>query len=164
MERRIKNFEDYAITDNGKVISYKSKKPLIMKTFLDRNGYENIKLCKGNKTYHFLVHRLVAEHFINNPNNLSDVDHRDKNRRNNVVSNLRWVSHRQNIINSYDTLSPVRNYIPCSLYSPNGKFLGKYESVKECCRQAEKKYKTSFTGMYRNLKSKGYYIIKENDL
>ena len=54
MEKRIKDFEDYAITDDGKVISYKYKEPRIMKTWYQASGYENIKLCKNNKTYHFL--------------------------------------------------------------------------------------------------------------
>ena len=47
MEKRIKDFEDYAITDDGKVISYKYKEPRIMKTWYQVSGYENIKLCKN---------------------------------------------------------------------------------------------------------------------
>ena len=75
MEKRIKNFEDYAITTEGKVISYKFKQPRVLKTWYQKSGYENIKLSDSNKTYHFLIHRLVAEAFIPNPNNYEEVDH-----------------------------------------------------------------------------------------
>lgn len=88
MEKRIKGFEDYAITDDGKVISYKYKEPRIMKTWLQKSGYENIKLSKDNKTYHFLIHRLVAEAFIPNPNNYEEVDHKNCNKSDNRVENL----------------------------------------------------------------------------
>ena len=50
MEKRIVNFEDYGITDDGKVISYKYKIPKVLKTWYQASGYENIKLCKNNKT------------------------------------------------------------------------------------------------------------------
>ena len=48
MEKRIKDFEDYAITTEGKVISYKYREPRIMSTWFQASGYENIKLCKNN--------------------------------------------------------------------------------------------------------------------
>ena len=67
MEKRIKDFEDYAITTEGKVISFKYREPRIMSTWFQASGYENIKLCKNNITTHKLIHRLVAEAFIPNP-------------------------------------------------------------------------------------------------
>lgn len=51
---------------------------------------------KEGKSKTFRVHRLVAEAFIPNPNNLSDVDHIDENKNNNSVENLRWLSHKEN--------------------------------------------------------------------
>ena len=56
-------------------------------------GY--IKVSIGDK-YHF-AHRLVAEHFISNPNNLSDVNHIDEDKTNNCVDNLQWLSHKDNV-------------------------------------------------------------------
>ena len=52
MEKPIKDFPRYTITDDDKDISYKFKTPRIMKTWLQQSGYENIKLCKNNITYH----------------------------------------------------------------------------------------------------------------
>lgn len=88
MEKRITNYEDYAITDDGKVISYKYQKPRILKTYYQKTGYENVKLCMNNVTQCFRVHRLVAEAFIPNPLNLPEVNHIDGNRKNNNVNNL----------------------------------------------------------------------------
>ena len=56
--KQIKDFEDYAITTEGKVISFKYREPRIMSTWFQASGYENIKLCKNNTTTHKLVHRL----------------------------------------------------------------------------------------------------------
>tara|TARA_R100001594_G_scaffold3957_1_gene14532 strand:- start:484 stop:1014 length:531 start_codon:yes stop_codon:yes gene_type:complete len=51
---------------------------------------------KGKKPKKFYVHRLVAEHFLPNPDNLRDVHHKDNNPKNNDVSNLEWLSHKDN--------------------------------------------------------------------
>tara|TARA_R110000787_G_scaffold64770_2_gene146080 strand:+ start:2869 stop:3399 length:531 start_codon:yes stop_codon:yes gene_type:complete len=58
----------------------------------------NPLLPTGVKGKHkkFYIHRLVAEHFIPNPDNLSDVHHKDSDPSNNDISNLEWLSHQQN--------------------------------------------------------------------
>ena len=162
MEKLIKNFENYAITDDGKVISYKYKTPRIMKTWFQKSGYENIKLCKNNQTYHFLIHRLVAEAFIPNPDNLPEVNHKNKNRQDNRVENLEWCSRNDNLYDSYSTLSPVRNHIRCILYSPKNEKIKEFHSIKEASEYASQKYGTSISGMIRNYKSKGYKVVKES--
>ena len=115
MEKQIEGFPGYTITDNGKVISYKFKEPRVMKTWYQKSGYENIKLCKDNITYHFLIHRLVAEAFIPNPNNLPEVNHKDKNRQNNRVENLEWSNRVDNLYDSYSTMTATRNFRECVL-------------------------------------------------
>ena len=61
-----------------------------------RTHYPMVNLCvKGVKTTR-CVHRLVAEAFLPNPDQKPCIDHIDRNRANNVVSNLRWVTHSQN--------------------------------------------------------------------
>ena len=62
-----------------------------------KHGYLKVKLKNetGNKT--FQVHRLVAEAFIPNPNNLPQVNHKDENKKNNNVENLEWCDHLYNV-------------------------------------------------------------------
>lgn len=66
-----------------------------------RNGYLVVQLFGrgGHKTRNMRgmsVHRLVAEAFIPNPNNLPEVNHKDENKANNCVENLEWISHKDN--------------------------------------------------------------------
>ena len=66
-----------------------------------RSNYLAIGLTKNHKQVTFSVHRLVAETFIPNPNNLPCVNHKDENKYNNSVDNLEWCTHEYN--NSYGT-------------------------------------------------------------
>ena len=161
MEKPIKDYEDYHITDDGKVISYKYSKPRIMKTWYQASGYENIKLCKNNQTKHFLIHRLVAEAFIPNPNNLPEVNHKNKNRQDNRVENLEWCDRITNLYDSYSTMSPVRNHIVCELYSPKGNKIGEFESIQAAARYSSEHFGTSISGMVRNHQSKNYKVVKK---
>ena len=60
------------------------------------NGYCYVTLCKNSKPQSYAVHRLVAQEFIENPNDLPEVNHKDLNKSNNVYTNLEWVSGTQN--------------------------------------------------------------------
>lgn len=92
----IENFEGlYAITSCGRVWSYRSKK--FLKPFKPKNGYLCMSLYKDNIRKTFLVHRLVAEAYIPNPNNLPEVDHIDSNKEHNYLRNLQWINHKSNV-------------------------------------------------------------------
>lgn len=84
----------YAITDDGKVWSY--RKNIFLKPFLAR-GYFKVRLCKGEVNKQFLIHRLVAEAFLPNPQNLPQINHKDENKINNCVDNLEWCDAKYNI-------------------------------------------------------------------
>lgn len=159
MEKEIKDFPGYTITDDGKVISYKFKEPRVMKTWLQKSGYENIKLCKENHTYHFLIHRLVAEAFIPNPNNLPEVNHKNKIRNDNRVENLEWCSRKENLYDSYSTLSQIRNFKECLLVNSETKeIIGDFKSISAAAKYASENFGCSKSGMIRNYKSQGYEI------
>ena len=89
----IKNFEDYQITDDGRVWSKKRNRWI--KPSLSR-GYKHIILCKDGIKYGKMIYRLVAETFIPNPLNKPCVDHRDGCRTNDNVENLRWCTYEEN--------------------------------------------------------------------
>jgi hypothetical protein len=82
----------YFITEDGKVFSSHTNKFLSQE--IDRSGYKIVTLRKYNK--HFKVHRLVAETYIPNQENKPQVNHIDRNRSNNNLSNLEWVTSKEN--------------------------------------------------------------------
>ena len=62
-----------------------------------RNNYLRVGLLNNGKRNYFSINRLVAQHYIPNPNHKPQVDHIDRNTQNNHVSNLRWVTNQENI-------------------------------------------------------------------
>ena len=81
---------------NVKSLNYKhTGEEKIMQSCKDKIGYLHIKLFMNGKPKMYKVHRLVAQAFIPNPENKSEVDHIDSNPSNNDVTNLRWVDHEE---------------------------------------------------------------------
>tara|TARA_Y100001938_G_C8013822_1_gene391487 strand:- start:111 stop:581 length:471 start_codon:yes stop_codon:yes gene_type:complete len=96
--RVIKGFSDYVIYPDGRVYSCKIHQ--ILKPTLNKVGYYQIGITNNNgERKKKSVHRLVAEHFVDNPQNKPCVDHIDRNKINNNMSNLRWVTHSENCQN-----------------------------------------------------------------
>lgn len=87
----------YEVSDQGRVKSLKYGKEKILKPGKISSGYLIVNLCKDGKVKHTLVHRIVAETFIPNPNNLDTVNHKDEVKTNNVAGNLEWMSLKDNL-------------------------------------------------------------------
>lgn len=104
MIKNIDGFDGYLVDDLGNVYSKKRKKEIMMVPHQQKTGYLLIGLRKNKKSYYKLVHRLVAQVFIPNPENKREVNHKDGNPKNNCVSNLEWVSPAENINHSYKVL------------------------------------------------------------
>ena len=93
--RDIKGYEGkYMISDDGQVYSVWAKR--FMKLETNWQGYKRVSLFKNDKKKHFSIHRLVAEAFIPNPNNLPEVNHKDEDKGNNKVENLEWCDKQYN--------------------------------------------------------------------
>ncbi len=102
----VKGFENlYQISNLGRVTN--SRK--ILKTYQINNGYECLKLVKDGVRYSYLLHRLVAEHFIPNQFNKPEVNHIDGNKSNNKVSNLEWNTVSENRLHALKTGLKVYN-------------------------------------------------------
>ena len=96
--RDIKGYEGkYKISSYGKVKSLKHKDEKLLKPSYDKDGYKQVILCDNGKDKKWFIHRLVAIHFLPNPNNLPQVNHKDEDKANNVVENLEWCTCKYNI-------------------------------------------------------------------
>lgn len=97
MQKDIPGYDGlYTIDTEGRVYSYKSKRYLSLKPD-SIFGYVHVGLCKEGKMKLYNVHRLVAQAFIPNPNDLPVVHHIDDNKSNNRVSNLQWCTQKENV-------------------------------------------------------------------
>jgi hypothetical protein len=79
----------YKVSNLGNVFSI--KRNIILKPRLKALGYYDYCLSLKSKYKHIRIHRLVATHFIPNPDNLTDVHHKDEDKSNNKVTNLEWI-------------------------------------------------------------------------
>lgn len=103
--KEVKGYEGYyEISNLGNVRSTSYKGIRILKPSITRNGYLNVIFCINQVKEHKLVHRLVAEAFLDNPLNLATVNHKDENKLNNNVDNLEWSSVEDNIRYSNDKM------------------------------------------------------------
>ena len=85
----------YAVTEDGKVYGYRHKGFMAQRK--NRGGYLYLGLRKNGKRVFYEVHRLVAAVYIPNPGNLPQVNHKDEDKTNNHVSNLEWVTCKENV-------------------------------------------------------------------
>lgn len=79
------------------------------------NGYARVRI--NGKT--LFLHRLIAEAYIPNPENKREVDHKDRNRLNNSIENLRWMSRKENQLNTARTDACIAKYGMNSVDDPN---------------------------------------------
>ena len=94
----INGYPDYLIYDDGRVWS-KKRKGRFLKHWNNDKGYHQVELRRDEKHKTFLVSRLVALHYIPNPDNKPQVDHINRDKDNNHVSNLRWATGLENMQN-----------------------------------------------------------------
>lgn len=88
----------YQVSNFGRVRRfYKNGKVRILKPLSNKKGYLRVNLRKDNLLKTLSIHRLVAQAFLPNPNNLSQVNHKDEDKTNNNVSNLEWCDAKYNL-------------------------------------------------------------------
>lgn len=148
----IKGYEGlYRISNTGKVLSLHymgGNKSRELKPKVHKKGYLWVLLRNNGKEGHYLIHRLVAEAFIENPNNFLYVNHKDENPQNNNSTNLEWCTHEYNVhysmdrhperINSRGNRYGIRksNEIDARInqFSMNGTFICQYKNLSAITR------------------------------
>lgn len=156
----------YQISNLGRIKSlYKrgNRPPLIIRQPIKR-GYYQVGLRNKRTRKFFQVHRLVAQAFIPNPENLPQINHKDENKLNNVVENLEWCSVSYN--NAYGTrLSRVAEKTgkPVMQYTLDGEFIKEYPSLSEAARQTKSRLSgISMCCAKKYSNSNGYLWIYKN--
>jgi hypothetical protein len=100
----VNNYENYSVSNNGDIKNNSTQR--ILKYYI-RNGYKSVSLSKNNckKTYN--IHCIVAEHFLTKPIDKGYVvNHINENKLDNHITNLEYITHRENILHS---ATPYRN-------------------------------------------------------
>ena len=110
MWKDIINWEDfYEVNECGEVRNKRTGK--IVKGDINNAGYHRVCLYNGKKRKRFFKHRLVAVHFLENINNLEQVNHIDGDKSNNHYTNLEWVTPKENELHKIKNLKN-ENYKP----------------------------------------------------
>ena len=129
---RMRSLDRWVNSKNG---SMQFRKGRILKLGNNKQGYLSVNLCKNNKIKTYLVHRIIAEVFLPNPDNLPQVNHKDEDKTNNSVDNLEWCTQSYNI--NYGTRTEK-----CSKkvyqYTIDNILIKKWNSIAECERNGFK--------------------------
>lgn len=120
----VNGYERYTVNERGRIYSLISNRYL--KPHIENTGYCSVELFgKNGKSKRLLIHRLVAAAFIPNPNNYTEINHKDENPLNNHVDNLEWCDHKYNM--NFGTLQERKRKSLTEFY--------KSERIKETARK-----------------------------
>jgi len=137
----IKGFPNYMINEYGDVYSKKLNR--LLKIRKNNCGYNTFSLRNNKKTYTKSQHRLLGIQYLPNPDNLPCIDHINRNKLDNCLSNLRWVSYSLNAKNKSSKLNSTSRFIG----------VRKTKNIKKPYRA-----ETTYQGKYYSL---GYYTTEE---
>ena len=132
----IKGYEGlYQVSDKGSVKSIGYGKERILKPGRIKTGYLRVNLCKNGEKKNWLVHRIVAQAFIPNPDNLPEVNHKDEDKENNSVQNLEWCDRKynQNYGTGIQRMAENKSK-PVIQYTKSGEFVREWKSIMDVQR------------------------------
>ena len=162
----IKEYEGlYQISNYGRVKTlnpgYNKIKSNIKSLRKCHDGYYRISLYKDKKIKTYYIHKLVAKHFIPNPNNYSCINHKDENKLNNNISNLEWCTKKYNNIYSINKRKKHKKGI--LQFDKNQKLINKWKSIAEASKKLNISYNAIFRCCNNTQKYAGNYIWRYAD-
>lgn len=128
----------YEVSNYGNVMSLQHGKPRLLKLLPTPFGYLRVHLHRNGFVRDYFVHRLVAMHFLPNPDCLPQINHKDECKTNNRVDNLEWCTSSYNM--NYGQISPLERARkalsrPVEQYTKDGELVGSYESAVHASRE-----------------------------
>lgn len=149
----------YQVSDLGRVKRVKTNR--VLKGSEDSWGYLKVNLSKNNIKSQQIIHRLVAQAFIPNPDNKSQVNHIDENKTNNMVSNLEWMTAKENSNHgTRNERAGKTQSIPIIATNIKTGESTEFNSGKECARQLDLNCGNITSALKGRRKQTGGYTFK----
>ena len=146
----VKGFENYLVSSLGNVKTINGKLKKVV--YDSKNDYGYVELWKNNKGKKFRIHRLVAETFIPNTLGKEQVNHIDGDKKNNCVSNLEWVTPKENIRHAIENdLSSIKygsKNLASKLKEEDVKYIRENAGINKSVKELSEIYNVSKTTIY----------------
>lgn len=123
---------EYFISEYGDIYSLRNK--ILMKNFIDRNGYKYISIRQKGKEKKYKIHRLVALAYIPNPENKPTVNHITGDKTKNHYSVLEWATVSENTKHAFDNKLAIPNKKTVLQFDINGNFIQTFDSVTKAAK------------------------------
>lgn len=137
--KEIEGYPNYMVSSLGRVKSLnyrRTGKDKILNGRKNKDGYLQLNLCKDGKIKMFSAHRLVAQSFLDNPDNLCEINHIDEDKTNNKVENLEWCNRKQNCNHRSRNERIAKSHSkPILQFNKEGDFIRKWESTTQVKRE-----------------------------
>jgi hypothetical protein len=150
----IEGFQNYQVSTKGRVRSFNGKIISIQK---GRFGYLSVRIAGPKKRKTLSLHRLVAKTFIPNPENKPQVNHKDRNKENNCLYNLEWMTPGENVRHAYENKERKINYTSLLQLDNEGNVLQEFLSVKKAAESINRSCSAIQWAIKNETKSGDFY-------
>ena len=159
----VKGYEDlYRVSNYGRLFSIKNNRIVLGRVGKGKNAYRYMTLHDNKRNIRKLLHVLVAEHFIDNPDNKPIINHKDGNKLNNHIKNIEWSTYYENNMHALETgLRPTKVVLELDL---EGSILNRFNSTVEASKSLDvTKSMITMTCQGKTSYAKGHYLVFEKD-